>query len=90
MVDQLDLFPTNEPEIKGQLAAFAIVLRGLIEALVANGQITPQQVSTIIHHADLKTTFAIWDQNRGEVPDAELKRMEEQAQRLFDLLKPSN
>ena len=29
--NQLDLFPTNEPEIKGQLAAFAVVLRGLIE-----------------------------------------------------------
>jgi hypothetical protein len=63
---QYDLFPTNEPEIRGQITAFAVVLRGLIEALIANGQITPQQVSTIIHHADLKTTFAIWDQLQGK------------------------
>jgi hypothetical protein len=89
-LNQLDLFPTNEPEIKGQLAAFAVVLRGLIEALIANGQITPQQVSSILHHADIKTAFAIWDSLQGEMPDAELKRMEEQAQRLFELLKPSN
>jgi hypothetical protein len=31
---QLDLFPTSEPEIKGQLAAFAVVLRGLIKTLM--------------------------------------------------------
>jgi len=60
-VGQLDLFPVSEPEIKGQLAAFAVVLRGLMDALIANRSITPQQATTIIHQADLKTAFAIWD-----------------------------
>ena len=56
---QLDLFPTSEPEIKGQLAAFAIVLRGLIDALIGNGSLTIEQAKTILHHSDLKTAFAI-------------------------------
>ena len=56
---QLEIFPTSEPEVKGQLAAMTVVLRGLIEALIANGQLTPQQANTIIQHPELKTGFAI-------------------------------
>jgi hypothetical protein len=44
--NQLDLFPTSEPEIKGQLTAFAVVLRGLIEALIANGSLTVLRFGT--------------------------------------------
>ncbi len=64
-----------------------VVLRGLIQALIANGQITPQQANTIIHHADLKTSFAIWDSLQGEMPDAELERMTAQAKRFLDSLR---
>ena len=83
---QLDLFPTSEPEIKGQLVGFAVVLRGLIEALIANGSLTKEQAVTLLRHADLKTAFAIWDELQGEMPDAELKRMEEQATRFLESL----
>jgi hypothetical protein len=84
---QLDLFPTSEPEIKGQLAAFAVVLRGLIETLIANGSLTEEQAKTLFHHSDLKTAFAIWDELEGEMPDNELKRMQEQATRYLDALR---
>lgn len=85
--NQLDLFPTSEPEIKGQLAAFAVVLRGLIEALVASGSLTREQAQTVLRHSDLKTAFAIWDELQGEMPDADLRRMEEQARRFLDGLR---
>jgi hypothetical protein len=84
---QLDLFPTSDPEVKGQLAAFAVVLRGLIEALIANGSLTKEQAQTLLRHSDLKTAFAIWDELQGEMPDAELRRMEEQATRFLDGLR---
>jgi hypothetical protein len=85
--EQQDLFPTSEPEIKGQLAAFAVVLRGLIEALIANGSLTQEQAQTLLRHSDLKTAFAIWDGLQGEMPDAELRRMEQQASRFLDGLR---
>ena len=85
--NQLDLFPTSEPEVKGLLAAFAVVLRGLIEALVANGSLTREQAVTLLRHSDLKTAFAIWDELQGQMPDAELKRMEEQATRFLESLR---
>ena len=84
---QLYLFPTNEPEIKGQLAAFTVVLRGLIQALIVNGLITTAQARTVIHQADLRTAFAIWDELQGEMPDAELQRMEQQAERFLSTLR---
>jgi hypothetical protein len=84
---QLDLFPTSEPEIKGQLAAFAVVLRGLIDALIANGSLTREQAQILLRHSDLKTAFAIWDELQGEMPDSELKRMEEQATRFLESLR---
>ena len=87
MRKQLELFPTSEPEIKGQLAAFAVVLRGLIEALIANGSLTPEQAKALFHHSDLKAAFAIWDELPGEMPDAELRRMEEQATRFLESLR---
>ena len=87
MPKQLDLFPTSEPEIKGQLAAFAIVLRGLIEAMIANGSLTKEQAITLLRQTDVKTAFAIWDGLQGEMPDSELKRMEEQATRFLESLR---
>jgi hypothetical protein len=84
---QLDLFPTDEPEIKGQLVAFALVLRGLLETLIANGSLTREQAKTLLHHSDLKSTFAIWDELKGEMPDTELKRMNEQATRFLESLR---
>ena len=81
------MFPTSEPEIKGQLAAFAVVLRGLIEALTANGSLTKEQAVTLLRHSDLKTAFAIWDELQGEMPDSELRRMEQQATRFLDKLR---
>jgi hypothetical protein len=84
---QLDLFPTSEPEIKGQLAAFAILIRGLVETLIANGSLTQEQAQTLLHHSDLKSAFAIWEQPKGPIPDSELRRMEEQATRFFEKLR---
>jgi hypothetical protein len=84
---QLDLFPNSEPEIKGQLAAFAVLIRGLIETLIANGSLTREQVQTLLRHSDLKTAFAIWDRLQGEMPDSELRRMEEQATRFLESLR---
>jgi hypothetical protein len=84
---QLDLFPTSEPEIKGQLAAFAVVLRGLIETLIANGSLTKEQAVTLLRETDVKTAFAVWDELQGEMPDSELKRMEEQATRFLESLR---
>lgn len=84
---QLDLFPTSEPEIKGQLMAFAIVLRGLIETLIANGSLTKEEVTTLLHHSDLKSVFAVWEDLKGQMPDADLKRMEDQATRFLESLR---
>lgn len=83
---QLDLFPTSEPEIKGQLAAFAVVLRGLIETLIANGSLTKEQAVTLLRETDVKAAFAIWNELQGEMPDSEVKRMEEQATRFLESL----
>jgi polyhydroxyalkanoate synthesis regulator phasin len=85
--EQQDLFPTSEPEIKGQLAAFAVLMRGLIETLIENGSLTQEQAKTLCHHSDLKTAFAIWDGLKGEMPDSELRRMEQQATRFLDKLR---
>jgi hypothetical protein len=85
--NQLDLFPTEDPEIKGQLVAFAIVLRGLLEALIANGSLTKEQAVTLLRETDVRAAFAVWDELQGEVPDSELKRMEEQATRFLDSLR---
>ena len=84
---QGELFPTSEPEIKGQLVGFAVVLCGLIEALIANGSLTREQVTALLRHSDLKTAFAIWDELEGEMPPGELKRMQEQATRYLDALR---
>lgn len=84
---QLDLFPSSEPEIKGQLVAFALVLRGLIEALIANGSLTKEQAVTLLRETDVKTAFAVWDQLQGQMSDAELRRMEEQATRFLESLR---
>jgi len=84
---QQELFPTSEPEIKGQLVAFALVLRGLIETLIANGSLTKAEALTLLHHSDLKSVFAVWDELKGQMPDAELKRMEEQATRFLERLR---
>ena len=84
---QLDLFPTSEPEIKGQLVGFAVVLRGLIETLVANGSLTEEQAKTLLTHSDIKSAFAIWDEPPEGIPDSELKRMQEQATRFLNGLR---
>ena len=84
---QLDLFPSSEPEIKGQLAAFAVVLHGLIETLIANGSLTKEQPVTLLRETDVKAAFAIWDELQGEMPHAELKRMEEQATQFPESLR---
>ena len=84
---QLDLFPTSEPEIKGQLVGFAVVLRGLIEALIANGSLTEEQAKTLLTHADIKSTFAIWDEPPEGFPDSELRRMQEQATRFLNMVR---
>jgi hypothetical protein len=54
MPTQVDWFPTSEPEINGQLLAFVLVLRGLIETLIANDSLTKEQAMTLLHHSDLK------------------------------------
>jgi hypothetical protein len=85
--NQLHLFPTSEPEIKGQLTAFAVLMRGLIESLIANGSLFREQAKTLLHHSDLKSTFAIWDETESSAPDNERKGMEEQATRFLESLR---
>jgi hypothetical protein len=85
--NQLDLFPTEEAEIKGQLVAFGLVLRGLLEALVGNGSLTREQAITLLRETDVKAAFAVWDQLQGQMPNAELRRMEEQATRFLESLR---
>jgi hypothetical protein len=63
------------------------VLRGLIETLIANGSLTKEQAVTLLRQTDVKTAFVIWDELQGEMPDAELKRMEEQATQFLDGLR---
>jgi hypothetical protein len=84
---QLDLFPSSEPEIKGQLAAFGIVLGGLLEALLANGSLTKEQAITLLRQTDVKAAFAVWDELQGQMPDSELRRMEEHATRFLESLR---
>ena len=85
--EQLDLFPTSEPEIKGQLTAFAIVLRSLLETLLSNGSLTKEQAVTLLRQTDVRAAFAVWEELRGQMPDSELKRMEEQATRFLESLR---
>jgi len=35
----------------------------------------------------VKTAFAIWDELQGEIPDGEVRRMEEQATRFLESLR---
>ena len=65
----------------------AVPIRGLIETLKANGLLTKEHTKTLLRDSDLKTAFAIWDGLRGEMPDAELRRMEQQASRFLDGLR---
>lgn len=67
--------------------AFAIVLRGLLEALIANGALTKEQAVTLLRETDVRAAFAVWDELQGQMPDSELRRMEEQATRFLDSLR---
>jgi hypothetical protein len=42
---------------------------------------------TLLRETDVKAAFAIWDELQGEMPNAELKRMEEQATRFLESLR---
>lgn len=64
-----------------------MVLRGLIETLIANGSLTKEQAVTLLRETDVKTAFAVWDELQGQMSDAELKRMEEQATRFLESLR---
>ena len=63
------------------------MLRGLIETLIANGSLTKEQAVTLLRHADLKSAFAVWNELQAEMPDSELKRMEEQGTRFLEGLR---
>ena len=80
---QRDLFPSSEPEIKGQLLALTVLLGNFLEILVKNGCLTKEQAKDICHHSDLRTTYIITDNLKDEMPLAELKRMEQQATRFL-------
>jgi hypothetical protein len=83
---QFDLFATSEPEIKGQLLAFTVLMGNLIETLIKNGSLTQEEAITLFHHSDLRTTYIIWEDLKGSAPDSELKRMEQQATRFLSKL----
>jgi polyhydroxyalkanoate synthesis regulator phasin len=84
---QLDLFPRSEPEIQGQLAAFAVVLGTLLDLLVQKGALTKDEAQSLCRHSDLQTSFEIWETLQGETPPAELKRMRDQAERFLPALR---
>jgi len=71
----------------GQLVAFALVLRGLLEALLANGSLTKEQVVTRLRQTGVRAAFAVWNELQGQMPDADLRRMEEQATRFLENLR---
>jgi hypothetical protein len=80
---QLDLFPTSEPEIKGQLAAFAVILENLIDAMMRKGVLTKDEALSLCRHSEIQTSFAIWENLSSEAPPNDLKRMEAQAERFI-------
>jgi hypothetical protein len=47
-----------------------------------NGSLTQEQAKTLLHHSNLKTAFAIWDETEGSAPDNERTGMEDQAARF--------
>ncbi|HEX5876259.1 MAG TPA: hypothetical protein VFY60_16535 [Pyrinomonadaceae bacterium] len=47
---------------------------------------TKEQAMTLLHHTDLKSVFAVWDELKGQMPDAELKRMSDHATRFLESL----
>lgn len=67
--------------------AFALVLRGLLEALLANGSLTKEQVVTRLRQTGVRAAFAVWNELQGQMPDADLRRMEEQATRFLENLR---
>ena len=84
---QLDLFPTHEPEIKGQLAAFAALFENLIDVMIRNGVLTKDEALSLCRHSDLQTTFRIWESLQDETPPSELKRMADQAEKFLTALR---
>ena len=58
-----------------------------LSKLRANGSLTKEQAVTLLRATDVKTAFAVWDQLQGQMPDAEVKRMEEQATRFLESLR---
>jgi len=84
---QLDLFPTSELEIKGQLAAFAVVFGNLLDILVGKGFLTSEEARSLCRHSDLQTSFQIWESLQGEASPAELKRMADQAEKFLTSLR---
>jgi hypothetical protein len=49
--------------------------------------LTKEEVTTLLYHADLKSVFAVCEELKGQMPDSELKRMEEQASRFLESLR---
>ncbi len=84
---QFDLFPTSEPEIKGQLLAFTVLVRNLLDLLISKGVLTKEEAQTLCRHSDLQTSLAIWDNLTGEMPPADMKRIEEQAVKFLSSLR---
>ena len=80
---QFDLFPTSEPEIKGQLAAFAVVLENLMDVMMRKGVLRKDEALSLCRHSEMQTSFALWDNLTGEVPPMDLKRMEAQAEKFI-------
>jgi hypothetical protein len=80
---QLDLFPSNEPEIKGQLVAFAVVLENLIDLMMRKGVLTKDEALSLCRHSEIKSGFAIWENLTGEIPPSDLKSMEAQATKFI-------
>ncbi len=80
---QLDLFPRSEPEIKGQLVAFAVILENLLDLMMRKGVLTKDEALSLFRHSEVQSSFAIWETLTGEVPPNDLKRMEAQAEKFI-------
>ena len=81
--NQLDLFPTSEPEIKGQLAAFAVILENLIDSMMRKGVFTKDEALSLCRHSEIQSSFAVWENLTDDVAPNDLKRMEAQATKFI-------
>jgi hypothetical protein len=80
---QVDSFPTSEPELKGHLLALTVLIGNLFDTLIKNGCLTKEQADNICYHSAQRTTYIITDNLKDDMPQSDLKRVEQAATRVL-------